>query len=605
MPEDERKAKLTLSVESKGTTETAKEIAAIGTSTKDLARELKSAGDKNALATSAREAKSEFASLTNEVKNDLTGSLKQAAREADNIRPGSGGGLLNRAGDVGGSASKLTGVANLVGAGDLTSLVGDLGDAAEAAQGLSGALGIGLNPATLAVTAAVVAAGAAFHVVTEGIRADQHNLELQLDAQRSAVEAAFSGATVSDAKNAIDGYNDSIKAQTFLIEDNTKKADAEFAQLVKNKEQSLGIFADLSARLQVAAGLSEVNTYTDNINESKDALAAATAGVQEYQTALDAGLFATDTVTTGEGGLTDARTEAARTIDTAATAERSRAREIMQADRERERAAADMQRQQEQAAQKAEQSAQQAASAQEKYASAIKGATTNYKNAVEDIATKRRTGETDIRVSMGRDLDDIELKNAQDVTQAIKEDWRSAREAAIRDANEINDIRDEGLKASRDRLQEGNFKEAFLAKRDAAERIAQEAKTDQRESAERERSLADRRDDLKTSLREETLARRTAGQRQFEDLKLSTARELEAASITRQRAAALAASARSSELAGLQGHFNRMNGLYQQFFNRVEGMAGQLVASGRGAQPAGQRGIQQQMNAAIGNIVRR
>lgn len=227
-----------------------------------------------------------------------------------------------------------------------------------------------------------------------------------------------------------------------------------------------------------------------------------------------------------------------------------------------------------------ERNVEQAAAAQEKYSDSIKNATTNFKNAVEDIGTKRRTGAEDIGTSERRDLFDIELKNNRDLTKLISEDWRSARDDAIKNAHEIEDIRDEGLKASREALQDGNFKEAFLAKRDAAERIALEAKTDDREEQMRKLHLQDAKDDLKTALRDESSLRRTASQRAFDDLRLSSQRELETAATARQRAVSLGIEARNSEFAQLQGHYQRLTKLQQNYFAGVEQMASGLRRAG-------------------------
>jgi hypothetical protein len=598
MPDETRKSLVELEVREKGAEKAAKEIQGIQKTAETLDKELTAIGRGRQLDALVKDFKevTEAGGDSEEAVKRLNRELTKLGASEDEIRKtaraigetGSGAGGSSGGGGNAPAAAKFRGAASLIGGGEIVGLIDDLQDLGEglgelksAAPGavdgllkLAGSMGPG---GLLLAGGAAVALGVLALAIKGAGDAAQKNAEIidaTIESRRKFDQSVREGMTTEEA----------IQAQKDL----QAARDDEIA-LIEDMKRELGVLANERIKTSGATaqrGKEEEAIY-QQLLKSQDILSGYDADLNALNIRIEDSAFAANDAATKEQELAEVRqTETPKAIETAANAERDRAREMEKVAREQERKQAEIQRQQEQALREAEQRAEKARSAQENYSKAIKSATTDYTNAVADIGKKRREGEFDIRIAQGRDLDDIQLKNTQDVTKLITDDWRSARDEALQNANEIDDIRREGLKSVSEAYRDGDFKQAFLAKEAAAERIREEERTDQREEALRKTHLADMKDDLKTSLKQEQDARRTASIRSFEDLKLNTQRELDTAATARQRANALAQEARNSDFAQLQGHLQRVSGLYAQHFAGIEGM---LTAQGRGARPGGQR----------------
>lgn len=547
MAEETRNAKLLLGVETKGSDKASKALEGIGKTAATLDKELASigrgrqldslVGDFKAITKEGKAADEAIEKLNRELtklgasENEIRG-VARALSETGSAGGSAGGGNVP-------AAAKFRGVASMVGGGELVGVVDDIQDAVEGIGQLGGTLSGVLAPALssgavgmaafllplAALSAVVVAVGFAVKGAVDEIQKQNKRLEQELTAERSALEAAFSGATVSEATAQIDQYNNMISAQTEFLSRNEGKAAARFDELVKAEEKATGFLADLTTRIRTLFGLNDVNTVTGAIEKSKEARDTAIAGEKEWREEVEAGSFKADEAAQKETVLADARADTGKATSVAADAEKEQAKAVEKAQQEQDKAQQD-----------AEQRAEKATAAQTKYNEAIASAGETLKQATADINTKLKQGEDDIRISQGRDLDDIQLKNNKDVTKLISDDWRSARDDAFKNADEIDDIRREGLKSQKEAIREGDFKELFLSREATKERLDEEKRTDDREEQMRKIHLSDAKDDLKTALRDETSIRRNASLRQMEDLKLGAQRELQQATTAKMRA---------------------------------------------------------------------
>ena len=172
----------------------------------------------------------------------------------------------------------------------------------------------------VAITAVVIAVGAAVKGAVDEIQNNLARLEKELDARRSALEAAGSGTTTEEARKKIDEYNRTIETQNKLLDENKGLQGQSFEQLQAAKNQSFGFLGDLAARVTVAFNASAVTKYGDQITESNEKLADAEAGAKEWQKALDEGAFAANDAAEAEARLAEERTKA--TLESAAAAGR-------------------------------------------------------------------------------------------------------------------------------------------------------------------------------------------------------------------------------------------------------------------------------------------
>jgi hypothetical protein len=577
MANDTRKAKVILEVEEKGAKEASNAIEGIGKGATSLQKELGRLSRVADLDNLGRE----FGQLARETGDvgkavaDLTekleglgatqGEIQGVARAFHDAQSGSAGGL-------GGSgnapaAAKFRGVAGLVGGEAASNVVGVIDDVQDAFEGLSaaasaapGALSAAasaLGPVGLGLAAVAAVAAAAFIAASQDIQKEAQKID-EISKSRLSLSQRLPDLTQGEATAELER---NAEVRQNLLRD-VQRAEQEYNKFLEGH-------TDLEQDL-LRVGDAREDALAKAVDDAKKALQSLETDSETLQEALDEGRVKADEVTQAEQKLAETRTtETKKAIDDTAKAEQERARAA------------------EKAAAEAQQQAEKTAQAQEKYASSIKNIGRQFKEATADIGTKRKQGEFDIRIGLGRDLDDIFLKNTQDITKLIKDDWRSARDEAFKNADEINDIRDEGRKSELEAIREGDFKQLFLSREATKDRLAQEAKTDQREQQLRERHLADAKDDLQTSLKQEQDIRRTAAVRSLADLNLNADRELAQARTAKQRSLAMAAEAYNAELKQFGAYLQarqQLQGQMLQAGNKTTStgatlLAGQFAAS--------------------------
>lgn len=453
--------------------------------------------------------------------------LKENADDAKKVNAG------DAAGQVGNLANKFRGAGSLVGID--TNLVGDIADAVEGISGLgtvitgsllpaltgAGAALLPLAPILIPLAAAAVAVGVAVKGAVDSIHEQLARLSEELDAERSALEAAGSGATVSDAKAQIDEYNQSIETQTKILERNEGRVTQAFDELVATKEQAFGIFGDLAARLSVLFGLSKVGEYQQEVDKSTEAIEKATIGAKEWQEELDAGSFKADDAAKQETKLAEARGQVSGATKQAETAEKEQQRAA-------EKARAEAERQQEEA-RRAQQQAEE-----KRYQAAVK-----YSDALVEIANKTADGAKQALEKQRQGLVDNEASARRDLS-AIADDFNIAEreEAFERREEEINDLRQHGNKLAGIRDEALNTEKDFLRKRDflSATKVREQAISEQEAEnrafmdGQGEKETLRRAEDARElrELADTRLKRRQQLQQQNEDVRLSYQREITA-----------------------------------------------------------------------------
>lgn len=632
MATDERKAKVILEVSEKGAKETSKALGNIGDSVDDLNKQFK------------RVATDGVDELTDAIRKDLGDALDDAAKQAGDVKLGGGGN--------GPQAAKFRGAAGIIGGENASNAVGVLDDIQDAFEGLSaagesmpgilgsaaGALGA-LSAAALPIAALVIGVGLAFKLASDQAHAAQEQLTQDLDAYRTAAEAADKGSTVKDAQDAIDGYNQSIETQTRLLDRSTEKADAKFAE-------QADLYGDFVARLDIASGISPVIPYLNDINESTTNIKTATDAAEGYQEALDDGVFAANTAADAEKTLAEARTKsildqaasagqltAAQHKADDATGEQNQARldaiddekaaldaqiAVLEASGDTSAAVTDQiekltgqlgslgaeadyisttalaaskardaekkaTKDAEDAAKKAqaeaEQNAQKAADAQQKYADSVKNAGTQFKQASEDINTKLGQSLTDNLTGLFRDATDIAQKYRRDTFDQDVKAQRDERDALTDHYLDLDDLREDALKNEKEAIQDGDFKALFLARQNAVQTAREDDKKFDREKSDRSRALQDNRADLLRDAQRTRADRLAQFDRQNSDSRLASQRELAQASEARQRSLAMASEANNADL--------RQQAEYLKTRNQMNAQANQQALAGGGVNGRG------------------
>lgn len=475
--------------------------------------------------------------------------------------------------------------------------------AATAAPGLlASAAGFATVIAPIALfTAGVVAVGLAVKSAVDTVHENLDRLEKELNARRGAVEAAFSGTTLEEAQKKVDEYNETIKAQTKLLDENKAKL-GESGQAAVDASNQFGV---LSAGLKKGLGdNSEIGKFQAQVEESEGKLADAKAGLKEWQAAIDEGLFVTKNAAEAEKKLAEERT--ALVLDQAAAAgqEEAARRKALEASTEQnekrlqsiedERAAiaaqlnvlqssgdtsekvsdqisklngqlsslgkesdfinktalaASKARDAEKKTQKdAEDAAKKTAAAQQKYTDATKTAGRTFTQSSQDIKTKLKQGLADNLTSMLRDATDITEKYRRENVDLDIKASRDERDAAVEKFRNLEDIRDNALKSEQEAIREGDFKQLFLSRQAAQDALRDEQKADTREKQDRLRAISDQRNDLFTAQTRERSDRITAFERQNEDTRLAADRDFAQAKLTKQRSLAMSQEAYNAEL---------------------------------------------------------
>lgn len=456
--------------------------------------------------------------------------IKENAEDAKKVKLG------DAAGDVGGLASKFAGAGSLVGID--TNIVADIADAVEGIAGLGGVITGTLIPALSGAAAALLplapiliplaaVAGAAAIAIGQAVsEIDKHlaQLESEITARRSAVEAAFSGTTLDEAQAQVESFNNSIKAQTFLLGEAQTKRDDAFERDVERYTKQAGVFGflgDFFARVLGLLGKSDVNKYADDVAESEEKLNDATAGAKEWQRTIDEGLFKTGEAKKEEDSLASARAQVSDTTQQASKSEEKAAREQEKAQAEQQRRVEEAQKQQEQAEEK-------------RYQAAVK-----YSDSLVDIANKTADGAKQALETQRQGLADNETELRRDLS-AIADDFAiSEREEALeRQEEEANDLRQHGNKLAGIRDEALNTEKDFIRKRDflSAAQVRERAVSEQEAenrlfvNGQDEKETLRRAEDARElrELADTRLKRRQQLQQQNEDVRLSYQREITA-----------------------------------------------------------------------------
>jgi hypothetical protein len=421
---------------------------------------------------------------TEAIKEQTDALKKEEAQAKETAAATSKISVSDSAGKVGGAAGKLRGVGSLLGGGEALGLVNDIGDAVEGITELGGVLSgtlipamsgaaaalLPLAPILLPLAAAALAVGAAVKATVDGIQAELSRLSQALDAERSALEAAGSGATVSDAQAQIEEYNQTIETQTKILERNQGRVTEAFDELVQSKEGVLGVFADLSARLQVFFGLSKVGEFQQEVDKSKQSIDEATTSAKEWQEELDAGSFKADEAAKSESKLTESRANSAGATNDAAAAERK-------AQADQERAQQEAQRKAEQYAQKVQQIEEQRYKAAQKYGDALVDIARKSADDAIKASKALREKQTDNQRGFNQDISDITTNfHAGEMEEEIKrqeEEATTLRQHVLK----LEGIRDAALLEETDLLRKRNFLGATSIRERANLQIEAENKT--------------------------------------------------------------------------------------------------------------------------------
>lgn len=590
---DERSAKLLLSVESKGVDKSVNDLKGIDREIDKLNKDIRQGFDKSV---------NSVEKLTDEIRGDLVSAIKEADKAADGIdikSPSGGGGNAP-------AAAKFRGAASLVGGGELVGLIDDFQDLGEglvelksaapgAAQGLM-SLASSMGPGGLLLAgAAAVAVGVLALAFKSAGDAAQKNADIindTIDARRKFDQAVREGMTSQEA----------IQAQKDL----QAARDDELA-LIEDMKRELGALA--SERIKTSGGLAqrgkEEEAIYQQLLKSQDILSGYDADLNALNIRIEDNAFAANDTTTAEQELAQVReTETPQAIETAKNAERDRAREMEKVAREQERAAAEAAREQERIAAEQQRRAEQAAAAQQKYADGIKNANTALKQATADINTKLSQGLADNLEGMFRDVTDIATEFRRNTFDMDLKANQAERDALTEHYRDIEDIRDDALKSEQEALREGDFKQAFLAKQAGADALKQEQKETRREGEDRRRALGDERADLLRNAERTRADRMLAFERQNADTRTAAQRELQQATLTRTRALEMNAASYKSELAALGTFLQQRNNLLATANQAALAQIGGGRGNASGLNNTG-RSIQQQMSAAVANIVRR
>lgn len=522
--------------------------------------------------------------------------------------------------------------------GNITRLTGTVIDLSEKSKIATVATNL-LTPALGAQAAATVAAyapmallvagllavGAAVKSVTDSIAERMEKLKSELDARRSAVELAGSGASTEEAQKKLDDYNATIATQQKLLDENKAKL-GENADALKTASQNTGI---MSAGLKAGFDTTDAAQYQAQVDASNAIIAKATVEQEALKAALEEGLFAANDAAEAEKKLAAERSKAAldqanaagkeleaRQRALAATGEQNEKRlqtiedekAVIQAQLDSLKSSGDTSEEvtaqieklngqlgslgkeadfisstaleasrkrdaEKKAAKDAEESAKKAEAAQNKYTDAVRNAGRTFKQSSEDIRTKLGQGLADNLTGLLRDATDLTTKYRRDTLDLDLKAQRSERDALTNHLRDIEDIRESAQKSEQEAIREGDFKQLFLAREAAADALRREQRETQREGEDRRTQFQDERSDLLQNAERARADRLLAFDRQNADTRQNADRQLQDARLAQSRALALAKENQNLELAQLRAHYGQLTQIHQQFFQGVQQMA--------------------------------
>lgn len=592
MAEETRDAKLRLGVETKGVDKSVNDLKGIDREIDKLTKDIRQNFDKSV---------NSVEKLTDEIRGDLVSAIKEADKAADGIdikSPSGGGGNAP-------AAAKFRGAASLVGGGELVGLIDDFQDLGEglvelksaapgAIEGLKGlASSVGLTtPMAAALVVGLAAVAAAFALATSEAQKNADIINSTIDKRRELDKAIIEGMNTEQARAELDKLIKLRDAETETLAD----IETAYRELERQNLGNLDVFKALNV---------EEEALSTQAGTSRKNLADMNAEIEQLNMRLEDNAFAANDTKVEEQELAEVRqNETPQAIETAKNAERDRAREMEKVAREQERVAAEAAREQERIAAEQQRRAEQAAAAQQKYADGIKNANTALKQATADINTKLSQGLADNLEGMFRDVTDIATEFRRNTFDMDLKANQAERDALTEHYRDIDDITQDALKSEQEALREGDFKQAFLAKQAGADALKQEQKETRREGEDRRRALGDERADLLRNAERTRADRMLAFERQNADTRTAAQRELQQATLTRTRALEMNAASYKSELAALGTFLQQRNNLLATANQAALAQIGGGRGNASGLNNTG-RSIQQQMIAAVANIVRR
>lgn len=551
---DTRDAKLRLGVETKGVDKSVNDLKGLDREIDKLTKDIRQGFDKSVNSVEA---------LTDEIRGDLVGALKEADKVASGIEVKSGG----SGGGNAPAAAKFRGAASLIGGGEIVGLIDDLQDLGEglvqlksAAPGavdgimkLASSIGSGGLLAAGAAGIALVALGLAIKSFADEQAKAQAVIEGIVDAQREIDQKINAGATTADLNAERELLIKNLEDEKRRLKDLNAQYDAQFKGAGTEGEGFVDPFVQLLSGAEEGLANS-INKTGDNIGKLQSQIDALNNGYK------DSDLAANDAKTSEQELAQVRQTETPRAIDSAANAERERAKVL----RDQERAVEQQARAQEQANREQQQQAEKAAAAQTKYNEAIASAGTQLKQATADINTKLSQTLSDSLTGLFRDVSDLSEQFRRDTFDADLKANQAERDALTDHLRDIDDIREEGRKSEREAIQEGDFKQLFLARQSGSDALRQEQKETQREGEDRRRGLQDERGDLLRASQRERSDRQLAYERTNADSRTAAQRELQMAQTARTRSLEAAANAYRAELAQLGQYLQQRNALQQQ-----------------------------------------
>jgi hypothetical protein len=224
-----------------------------------------------------------------------------------------------------------------------------------------------------------------------------------------------------------------------------------------------------------------------------------------------------------------------------------------------------------------------AARAQEQQAKAIQSANTTYKNSVQDIGSRLRYTLIDNAEKTNRDLLTLQKKLDRDEYDLSLKSYRSERDSALDQADDLDKIRRSAAKSEQEALIEGNFKNLYLARVAGQEALTEDQKEYETEKARRALTQAEALQDLRRNNERQTADRRLGYAQQTIDARTAQQRELQQASLTRNRALAVQAEGQNAGLKQIASYWQQFNAI------QAQGISNALKLTGASTQGASNR----------------
>lgn len=399
----------------------------------------------------------------------------------------------------------------------------------------------------------------------------------------SADEQAIADQIAASEKN-IETFSAGVDTLTVAMESGRLAAnDAAEAEKKLAQERSKAALSDADRAGKELAARQKADDATGEQNQKRlDSITDESAVIQAQIDSLTQSGITSEDVTAKIASLTDQLDllgkESAYISDTALAASKAR-------DAEKK------------AAKDAEDAQKKAAQEQEQYTKAVNSAKTAYKQATEDIGARLKYALIDNAQKLGRDLDALETKFANDQIDLQTKAGRAERDAYQDQLDDIADIRDAAAKDEAKALEQGDFKALFLARQKGEEELKQETIEEERARLRRSQSSDDALDDLKLADQRQRDARMLGYRYADADAQTARNRELAQARTTQNRALQIAAEGQNAGLKQLANYWQQANNIQAQGIANALKMTGASTAGANANSPFG--AFQSQFKAVV------